>query len=105
MAVGQGGSQTSGYSFGQGGSATAGSGGGGGYYGGKATTSEAGGGGGSGYVGNSLLTDKYMYCYNCATSDEESTKTYTTTNVSSTPTSNYAKTGNGYAIITLVSLD
>ena len=72
--------------------------GGGGYYGGGSSTNGGdygGGGGGSGYIGNSLLTDKYMYCYNCTTSDEESTKTYTTTNLSDTPTTDYAKSGAG----------
>ena len=76
-------------------------GGGGGYYGGGSAW-HAAGGGGSGYIGNSQLTDKYMYCYNCSTSDDESTKTYTTTNVSSTPTADYAKSGNGAAKITLI---
>ena len=77
-----------------------GGGGGGGYYGGSnghGTT----GAGGSGYIGNSLLTDKYMYCYNCTTSDEESTRTYTTTNVSEEPISNYAKKGNGAVKISI----
>ena len=97
-------------SFGQGGipSASWGSAGGGGFYGGGAsygstsTKGNSGGGGGSGYIGNALLTDKYMYCYECSTSDDESTKTYTTTNVSDTPTSNYAKSGNGAAKITIM---
>lgn len=92
----------SGY-FGNGGnfSSTAcaeGSGGGGGYYGGGSGVFTPGAGG-SGYIGNSLLTGKYMYCYNCATSNEVEIKTYTTTNVSDTPISNYAKSGNGAAII------
>ena len=71
-------------------------GGGGGYYGGTA------GAGGSGYIGNSLLTDKVMYCYNCTESNEESTKTISTTNVSAEAISNYAKMGNGYAKITYI---
>ena len=81
-----------------------GSGGGGaGYYGGGGGSGRnGGGGGGSGYIGNSLLTDKYMYCYNCSTSDVESTKTYTTTCAEEAPTENCAKEGNGYARITLV---
>ena len=93
-------------SFGQGGASQSayGGGGGGGYYGGGAggasSSWSAGGGGGSGYIGNSLLTDKYMYCYNCTTSTAAATKTNTTTNVSSTPTANYAKSGNGAARIT-----
>ena len=72
--------------------------GGGGYYGGGSSTNGGdygGGGGGSGYIGNSLLTDKYMYCYNCTTSTATATKTYTTTNVSDTPTADYAKSGAG----------
>jgi len=84
--------------FGLGG--TSSSGGGGGFYGGGSCN---GGTGGTGYIGSSLLTDKYMYCYNCETIDSEHIKTYTTTNVSSTPTSNYAKTGNGAAKITKIN--
>ena len=93
-------------SFGQGGASQSayGGGGGGGYYGGGAggasSSWSAGGGGGSGYIGNSLLTDKYMYCYNCTTSTATATKTNTTTKVSSTPTANYAKSGDGAAKIT-----
>ena len=78
-------------------------GGGGGYYGGGSgggNGGNGGGGGGSGYIGNSLLTDKYMYCYNCTTSTDTATKTNTTTNVSDTPTANYAKSGDGAARIT-----
>ena len=100
-------------SFGQGGTTNKswGSAGGGGFYGGGASfantnaNGNSGGGGGSGYIGNSLLTDKYMYCYNCTTSDEESTKTYTTTNVSDTPTSDYAKGGDGAIKITFIGAD
>jgi len=43
-----------------------------------------------------------MYCYNCEESTDESTKTVSTTNVSETPISNYAKKGNGYAKITYI---
>ena len=77
--------------------------GGGGLYGGGSGTGGGcygGGGGGSGYIGNSLLTNKAMYCYNCTTSTSTATKTNTTTKVSSTPTANYAKSGNGAARIT-----
>ena len=74
-------------------------GGGGGLYGGSAAL-YAGAGGGSGYIGNPLLTNKAMYCYNCTESLEESTKTISTTCVSETPTSNCSKQGNGYARIT-----
>ena len=74
-------------------------GGGGGYYGGASGT-YSGGGGGSGYIGNSLLKDKSMYCYNCNESSETDTKTISTINFSKEPTSFYAKQGNGYAKIT-----
>ena len=71
-------------------------GGGGAYYNGSS------GAGGSGYIGNTLLTKKVMYCYNCAESSEESTKTISTTCTSATPTENCSKQGNGYARITLI---
>ena len=77
-----------------------GSGGGGGYYGGGRGGDSTSSGGGSGYIGNTLLKDKYMYCYNCTTSDDKNTKTYTTTNVSEIPITNYAKSGSGAARIT-----
>lgn len=88
-------------SFGKGADAKAQAGGGGGFYGGNTSSSA---GGGSGYIGNNLLTNKEMYCYNCTESSEASTKTTSTVNVSSDPIENYAKKGNGYAKITLVSL-
>ena len=59
-------------------------------------------GGGSGYIGNSLLSNKAMYCYNCEESSEESTKIISTTCAEETPTSNCAKKGNGYARITYI---
>ena len=59
----------------------------------------------SGYIGNSFLTNKTTYCYNCATSNEISTKNISTTCTSSTPTENCSKQGNGYARITLISID
>ena len=43
-----------------------------------------------------------MYCYECSTSEDENTKTYTTNNVSDLAISNYAKKGNGYVKITFV---
>ena len=105
--TGKGGTQTAGGtglssgSFGQGGNATSDSiGGGGGYYGGGVGKYSSGSGGGSGYIGNTLLTNKVMYCYNCSESSEESTKTVSTTCVSEEATSNCAKMGNGYARIT-----
>ena len=80
-----------------------GNGGGGGYYGGGGSNrGHSCGGGGSGYIGNSLLTNKVMYCYNCEESNEENTKTISTTCVEETPTENCAKKGNGYARITYV---
>ena len=97
-----GGTQSSGYQFGVGEGSTSNIlvGAGGGFYGGKSSGIN-GAGGGSGYIGNSQLTDKVMYCYNCEESTEESTKTISTTNVSETPISKYAKIGNGYARITI----
>lgn len=99
--------QTSGYAFGQGqnGSGVADSagvgGGGGGWYGGfmNNVNDKSSGTGGSGYIGNSLLGDKAMYCYNCTTSNDINTKTISTTCNKETPTENCAKKGNGYAII------
>lgn len=79
-----------------------GSGGGSGFYGGSGNSCIGGAGGGSSYIGNSLLTEKAMYCYNCQESTEETTKTISTTCVSETPTENCAKSGNGYARITLI---
>ena len=98
--IGYGASNSSGYAFGIGELRSNGSGGGGGYYGGHGSISGAGGG--SGYIGNLLLTNKAMYCYNCEESSEESTKTISTTCVEETATSNCAKKGNGYARITYI---
>lgn len=94
--------------FGKGGYTVGGDGGGqggNGYYGGGASDYAGGGGGGSGYIGNPLLKDKVMYCYNCEESNEENTKTISTTCSEETPTTNCAKKGNGYAKITLISID
>ncbi len=112
--------QESGYAFGQGQNANDKSsggaygcegngGGGGGYYGGFSnlsinTYSDDAGAGGSSYIGNPILKDKIMYCYNCEESNEESAKTISTTCSEETPTENCAKKGNGYARITLVSI-
>ncbi len=102
-----GGTQVDGYSFGQGASCKEGDcekpGGGGGYFGGENNSYCAGAG--SGYIGNPLLKDKVMYCYSCEESNEESTKTISTTCLSSTPKSKCSKSDNGYARITLVSID
>ena len=102
------GTQSSGNAFGMGESVTGNSAGGGGYYGGFSggdnhSDYAGAGGGGSGYIGNSLLTSKIMYCYNCSESSGESTKTISTTNVSEDAIINYAKIGNGYARITYLS--
>ena len=104
--------QSSGNSFGQGKNATAlgqgngHGGGGGGYYGGyeSSINSDNGdfGGGGSGYIGNSRLTNKHMYCYDCTTSDVISTYTNSGTCVKTKPTSDCAKEGDGYAKVTFI---
>ena len=115
------GRQTGGYKFGLGQTALdklvcdafgceSNGGGGGGFYGGYANMTEGfgsddSGGGGSGYIGNSLLKDKVMYCYNCEESNEESTKTISTTCSEETSTEKCSKSGNGYARIILVSID
>ena len=97
-------------------------GGGGGWYGGYASQntgvdSDESGGGGSGYIGNTNLINKSMYCYGCKESNDESTKTISTTGSSSernttncpngysnNPISKCAKTGNGYAKITYIGV-
>ena len=116
-----GGTQSDGYSFGQGangattnnatGWSEGGAGGGGsGFYGGKSALlnedySSKDGAGGSGYIGNSLLTQKSMYCYNCSESTDEATKTVSTTCVNAAATEICAKSGNGYARITGLNLN
>ena len=80
-----------------------GSGGGAGLYGGGSSFG-SGSGGGSSYVGNASISNGIMYCYSCTESSEEKTKTVSTTDVSSSPVSQYAKIGNGYVRITLVSV-
>lgn len=121
-----GGTQISGYAFGQGQNgkdkvlggncgAEGNGGGGGGYYGGTSFSdfddstvtfhsSNISGGGGSGYIGNPNLTDKIMYCYKCQSSENEEDETDIKTRVASdakkTPTSKYAKKGHGYVRIT-----
>ena len=81
------------------------SGGGGGLYGGDSARYQGGGAGGSSYIGNSLLTNKVMYCYNCTESSDLSTKTVTTTCLNNTATENCAKIGNGYARITIETIE
>ena len=103
-------------SFGKGGTPKDGnqSGGGGGFYGGGA--SMRGAGGGSGYIGNSSLYDKMMYCYGCEQQLSD-TRTFTVNTAgnsayidsnlcplgySSNPVSKCAKSGDGFAKITFV---
>lgn len=95
-------------SFGKGGSykkGNNGGAGGAGFYGGGSSTGGdhyGGGGGGSGYIGNTLLTNKSMYCYNCTESSDTATKTISTTCANGSATENCAKKGNGYAKITYI---
>ncbi len=77
-------------------------GGGSGYYGGGLSR-YAPAAGGSSYINNPNLKEKHMVCYNCTTSDNEGTKTITTTKISETPATDTAKKGDGYAKITLLS--
>lgn len=80
-----------------------GNGGGAGFYGGGGSSrGHSGAGGGSGYIGNKLLSNKHMACYNVETSNDEDTKTVSTTKASENPVEDYAKIGNGYAKITYV---
>ena len=60
----------------------------------------AGGGGGAGYINTSRLSAAKMVCFNCTTSTTAATKTETSTCHNVTPTSNCAKDGDGYVIIT-----
>lgn len=86
----------------------AGAGGGGYYGGGGGSNRNGGGGGGSSFIGSNHLIDdgnKVMYCYNCTESSEASTKTISTSNYSSDAVSNYAKQGNGYARITIQTIE
>ncbi len=83
-------------------------GGGGGYYGGKSNQStgqgtNTGGSGGSGYIGNSLLSNKYMYCYKCTTSDATATKTYSTEATTEGLDAKKARKGSGAARIKLIN--
>ena len=76
-------------------------GGGGGFYGGGGSL--AGGGGGSGYINTSRLSSAKMVCFNCTTSTTAATKTETSTCHNAAPTSNCAKDGDGYVIITYLN--
>jgi len=95
-----------------------GSGGGSGYYGGGRGV-QSPGAGGSSYIGNTLLTSKAMYCYDCeesldltkpeiftisTTGDTNYRDTLNCPNgYSENPVSKCAKEGDGYARITLIS--
>lgn len=46
-----------------------------------------------------------MYCYHFQESSEETTKTISTTCANSTSTEKFAKEGNDYTKITLISID
>jgi len=95
-----------GFGYGGGNESNLASGGGSGYYGGGTGFGNgSSAGGGSSYIGNPLLTNKVMYCYDCTESNEESTKTISTTDVSEIPTSNQAKEGNGFAKIAMTNLN
>ena len=90
-------------SFGNGGSYNEyANGGGGGYYGGAGSIHVQSAGGGSGYIGNTLLTDKIMYCYNCVASSGTDTKTISTTCTNASATENCSKQGNGYVKISFI---
>lgn len=108
-----GGTQSTGNAFGYGAqiSSYCNGGGGGGYYGGEGAI--GGSAGGSGYIGNTNLLNKSMYCYDCAETTEASTFTVSTTGdsdlkniigcpigYSEYPVSKCAKAGDGYAKIT-----
>ena len=56
-----------------------------------------------GYIGNELLHNKIMYCYQCQISQEKSTLIFNTTNQSNTPTTNFAKQGDGAIKITPIA--
>ena len=77
-------------------------GGGGGYYGGGSGF-HAPGGGGSGYIGNSKLLNKIMYCANCKLTEEESIRTRLMQTYTSLPYSSVPKQGDGYAKIMFYS--
>lgn len=82
-------------------------GGGAGYFGGGAGFAH-GGNGGSSYIGNNDLVSrgkvtKVMYCYSCTTSNVASTYTVSTRNYSVSPISYYAKSGSGYARISMAA--
>lgn len=108
----QGGTQSSGFAFGLGQSYSDSTtqiyvaGAGAGWYGGTVTNYTAGGG--SGYIGNTIENTRHMTMYsddNNYASDEDSTKTILTSNVSDNAIDDYVKIGNGYAKLELNRLN
>lgn len=101
-------------SFGKGGNycnlGYGGAGGGAGYYGGGGSSrGHASGAGGSSYTGSADLVSydtvtKATYCYGCTTSNGENTLTFSTNFVNSSPASNQAKKGTGYARVRLLRM-
>ena len=76
--------------------------GGGGYYGGGESR-DSGAGGGSGFIGKVINYSDViskMFCYQCSESIEN--HTYSTDIYSNSPLPSYAKSGDGYAIITIL---
>lgn len=76
-------------------------GGGAGFYGGGASN-QSGAGGGSGYIANSLLIDKVMYCYNCTINNDVNYKTISTSCHSNVASDGCSKEGNGFAVISYI---
>lgn len=96
------GTDTIGMGYGVGGSlySYVGPGAGAGYYGGG--TSEVISCGGSSYIGNTLLKNKTMYCYDCTESKAEDTLTKSVLIASQNPEEFKTKKGNGFAKITFL---
>lgn len=89
------------------GNSLGGAGGGGFYGGGLPGGTTKGAAGGSGYIASSNLVSsngvtKHMACFNCPTSPETETETYTISNTCHElePTEDCSKEGNGYIRIT-----
>ena len=110
-----GGTQSTGYAFGQGqngrngtsigGDGEGDSGAGGGYYGGYANGGSQNGlgAGGSGYIGNTRLYNKKMVGFEVQTSSDPETKTFNSNSHASNPTSEIPKEGNGYVRISEIT--
>ena len=80
---------------------------GGGYYGGRVSSTKIGTGG-SGYINNSKLFDKTMYCYHCEISSDIGTNTLSTNSIyhisdgEFKPLVSSSKKGKGYVKITKI---